>query len=471
MAIPLVLKTTQDKQVSTDISSERMINCFISNRQSNLVGKQAVIGSHGYTQLGTANVAPSVRGCVATADGTSGYKVTANNVYLVNSGGAETYLGTIGTSSGIVSMVIGVFYVLIVDGNAGYTVSLANGQFAQVTDANFPSAPTVVTHLDGYYCVIGQSSGTYQLVLSNINDATSYNVLNILETPLPGSITSVIASNEELYLISTNNCQVYSDLAGATGFPLTRSYVPQFGSDSPFSVATIRGVLYFIARTSNSKAILVRASGSIMQPIVNEDLNRILQSWTTLTDVFAYAYEDAGQQFYEFTSPTMNQTFTYCIDTNNLFQKMTSDGNRFIASSYMFLNNTHVIGDRSSGNLYTMSLSTYTENGGNAIIRNMTLPTIFDGNNWIKTPMLRVLMDTSQFPQGVANAVPLTLQTSEDGGHNYQTLMTDTIIQNQEYCQFEHISAARRLTHQFQFQQNLPFYLVGIYAYVESSGR
>ena len=470
MAVPLLIKTSQETAISNDISSERLINCFLTERKENQVTKQAIIGDHGYDILGTATSGSVVRGAIATEDGTKGYIVIDNTLYSVDSGGTRTTIHTLTTSSGKVSMIIGATYMMLVDGTNGYTVKLSDDSYTQISDPNFVTNPAVVTYLDGYFATIGQISGLYWLVLSDINDPTSWPIINQIEPDGLGTLISVVSFNRELWVMSTTHSIVYTDqpLSGTVvEFPLTMSYKYDYGISSAFGVAVINNSAYWIARTRKSKAILVKASGATVEKVDNEDMNRLFQSFSTVSDSFAYSFEDGGDEFILISFPTLDQTWMYYPRTNTFSQKIGSDGHYFIGNCYLFLNNKHTVGSRSSGRLYTLSLTSYAEDGGSAIPRTIILPTLYDNYNWVSLPLVRAVVDSSSFTA----AQTWSFAVSTDGGDNYHTTLTSSVALNTDYAQYTRISAGRRITGKLTFNAKYKFILVNIMAYVKSRGR
>ena len=299
MAVPITLKSKEQTAISKDISTEALINCFPTLRPGNAVSDLFLIGSHGWVEFGTGTAASQVRGSICNDEGTVGFIVVDDKLYSVDTGGTRTLRGTIGTSSGILRMVIGTTHLFFVDGIDGYTLKLSDYTFLTITDVLFPDAPIDVTFLGGYYIVAGQISGEYVVALSAIDDPSSWPVTNELyPADIPGTIKAVKAFNKELWIFGTTTTEVWINTPGqgAGAFPLTQSYVHSWGLAAGYSPAILSTGLYCIGRSKGIKAALLMCQGSTITEIDNEDMNRLLQSFSTVSDAFAYCYEDAGQQ-------------------------------------------------------------------------------------------------------------------------------------------------------------------------------
>ena len=95
------------------------------------------------------------------------YGVCGQSVYYVSPTWGLQLLGTISTTSGIVSMADNGFSILIVDGSAsGYTVDLVTRAFAALVDPNFYGA-TRVDICDTYFVLNRPKTNNWYISLTN----------------------------------------------------------------------------------------------------------------------------------------------------------------------------------------------------------------------------------------------------------------------------------------------------------------
>jgi hypothetical protein len=245
-------------------------------------------------------------------------------------------------------------------------------------------------------------------------------------------------------------------------------YALDYGIAASFSEASIDGVCFWLARTKNCKVKVVMAEGNNARPIGNRDIDNLFQGFSTVSDAYGFCMNIAGQNFYIISFPTANQTWAYAVQTNQWTQLQLANGNYWsVANCYMFLNSKHTIGDSATGTLYTLSMSSYRENGGSIIPRTIVTPTLFNGNNWISVPLMRSYVDSSGYSSGTT----VSTSISRDGGRTYATTYTDSVPNTRSYVQTTRISAARRINIKITYQANAVFVVTNIMAYVKTRGR
>lgn len=469
MAVPITLTTRDEIAISSDISSELLVNCFPSLREESQVAKTMLIGSHGHLLFGTDTAGSACRGSRANDDGTAGYIVIDDTFYSVNTSGVKTSRGTLATSSGRVSIAVGALQVMITDGASGYSYTPASTTFATIVDPQFPTNPTICEYVDGYFITIGTVSGQIAVALSDLNDVSNWSVLNqLVPSGFPSTLVSFVVVNRYLWLLGSSFAESRVNTGISGEFPYERVNFVEFGCAAAHSVATINGYAYWLARTRRGKAMLVRANSSDVEVINNEDMNNTFQSFSAVADAFAYTYTDEGQSFYEITFPTANETWVYCVDTDHFYKKEASDGGRFIASCYMFLNNKHIIGARNSGRMFEMSLSYYDEDGGEPVPRRVITPTLYSDHKYLKVSLVRCIVDSNTYDVDGNNWL---LDVSRDGGDTYAALFTSTVTPSQDYAQFTKLSAGRRLTFRLVFNAAKEFRLINCMVYIGTAGR
>jgi hypothetical protein len=299
------------------------------------------------------------------------YGVSDNKFYSINTSGTKTQLGTLNTSSGLAQIEINFDNeLLIVDGTNGYTYATATNTFAQITDSNFLNGASTCTFQEGY----GIINNDTVFALSSLNDFTTWPVLQ--QTAF-GSYQDVIVSVKstklETWVFGKYHTEVWYN-AGATPFPFARrNYVNiDMGCAAKFSVVQINNTLFWIARDKKGRCMVVTANNYNPQVISTDAINAALTSYATVSDAFAYIYQDAGHIFIVFTFPTQNVTWVYDAVTDLWHQRSSLIGValmnfqnyplRHASNCYAYFNGKHYVGDYQSGNVYEMNLNTCTDN-------------------------------------------------------------------------------------------------------------
>lgn len=470
MAQGLVLSTVEISQpLSYDLSSEKLINCFVKQRDNNQVGKLMIVGMHGFGPFGSNAGANPGRGSAANAAGTEGYLVVNNTFYTVDTGGTRTSRGTLSTTSGDVFIAPGAFYVFITDGTNGYYYKYSDHSFNTVTDPEFPSSPIGAQYVDGYFMTLGTVSGYVTICLSDLDDPSSWSTVNQDAVSVADSPKGFLVTGKNLWVFGSTGSQVYTNTGIAGNFPYTRTSFQQYGIVSITAYCTVGDVSYVIGKTANSKAQLLRVTGSLIEEVDQQDFKAILENTTTVSDARMFAFEDFGLKYIVTTFPSSNFTVVYIPQTGRVNYWQLADGNRHIWNSYMFLGNKHIITSRSSSETYQLSLTTYTEGDGTtACQRFITTPTFYEDNKWLRVAKSIVYMDSS----GFGSARTIQLEVSADGGNTFRSAVTSSSIAvNQDYGQFPRLTAARRATFRLTFTAAVKFVIMNFTVYASAQGR
>lgn len=131
--------------------------------------------------------------------GASVYRATGTTGNLIN-----TFIGTVGTSTGYVGIDANTFQVIFVDGQAGYIWDTFATNFQQITDTGFPAAPIDVCYLDGFFVIA--HGGTNEFQLSSYNQGMVWS---------GAQATFTAEATSDLLTLSVSNANF------ATGVPVT----------------------------------------------------------------------------------------------------------------------------------------------------------------------------------------------------------------------------------------------------------
>src|SRR5262249_25655728 len=145
------------------VTRQRRLNCYFENRRDGDKTKVAVYGTPGLVaafQPATPLSQP-LRGFLGTQSAL--YLVAYNQFQSVPSTGATIATGTLGTTSGIVSMAFSPTQVVIVDGANGYLYVPATTTFSMI-GASFPNGARTTTFVAAFF--VAEQPGTQQFWVS-----------------------------------------------------------------------------------------------------------------------------------------------------------------------------------------------------------------------------------------------------------------------------------------------------------------
>lgn len=351
--------STRDGTLTKD---SKLVNGFMEASPTG-VGVMKRPGYTSYVKLpsGTAQGQFSVNGLP--------YAIIGDVVYSVNSG----------TSYAIPSVTIpGLQYEFLSDTPYGQAILKTtagmwyfNGTtVTKVADANYPSTTVSgVVYLDGYYFVMDSLGVIHG---SSLNDVTTWPVLSVIQ--VDASLGKGVAIHRHLNYVAallTHGTQMFYDAgttAGASGSPLSPVGNASFrtGCRNGSSVVELQDIMIFIGNsTADGRSIMSMENFSLSR-ISSPYVERVLAT-SNLNSVYAFAIEIAGHQFYVLSLFDIGVSLVYDQTVKDwvVWTSTLSNGTQvaFQPTGYLESGGKHLIQDPSSGYVYQMDMSYYTDNG------------------------------------------------------------------------------------------------------------
>lgn len=253
--------------------------------------------------------------------------------------------------------------------------------------------------------IIGYGSGSTIYQTSSINDFTYWSALdyaskNVSSEPLVS--TGVGSINGYLGLFGQSTMEIWAIAAGNSP-PFAYSSLINTGLTAQASLVMMDNTFFWLANTNNNGKAefmgVVRFMGSGTEVISTPDINYEIQQMSVVSDATAYSYTDSGHTFYVITFPTGNRTYAYDVTTKKWARRSYWTGNpytyqRELAQNYLAYGGKHYVTDYSSGNIYTFSDTTYSDNGA-PISRLRIGPPLFDKESLNSIVFNRIEVDMS----------------------------------------------------------------------------
>jgi hypothetical protein len=303
------------------------------------------------------------------------FSVNGPIVYQIGADWSFTVLGTMASSSGIVSMCDNGFEILIVDGSAnGYHIDLPTKAFTTVTDPNFYGG-TRVDYADTYFVL--NRPGTNNWYISLTNEAT-FNSLDIAsKTGSQDMLRSVIAVSDNLLLLGDLTTELWYN-SGASDFTYQKlqGVFIEHGLHATYSLAKYESTVFWLAQNNEGERIVLRFAGMADDRISTYALEAELKTYTVTSDAVGFCYQQGGHVFYHLNFPTEGKSWVW-DDSSKLWHERQSlingEWGRHLAHVAAYAFGENVCGDYSNGNLYVFDPETYTDNG-NPILRLRSFP-------------------------------------------------------------------------------------------------
>ena len=409
---------------SVNAADNRMVNLFPE------------VVPEGGKEPGFLNRAPGLKFLQTIGDGPIralwSHQTSNNNFYVVS--GMEVYRvfdldGTpelIGRVSGTgpVSIADNGTQIFFACNGPSYIYNQQTRVFAPITDPDFPGAVTV-GYLDGYF--VFNEPNSQRVWVTSLLDGTSVDPLDFASAEgSPDGLVAINVDHREAWLFGSDSVEVWYD-AGGADFPLVRiqGAFNEIGCAAPFSVAKLDNSLFWLGQDARGQGIVYRANGYTGVRVSTHAVEYAIAQYGDISDAIAYTYQQEGHTFYVLTFPSASATWVYDAATQAWHERAGLTNGEFTrhrSNCQCNFKGNIVVGDFENGNIYTLDLQTYADNGSaQKWLRSWrALPT---GQNNLKRTTHHSLQLDCETGVGLATGQgsnPLAmLRWSDDGGHTW----------------------------------------------------
>ena len=431
MKAPLTHGAYSSRSVAAN--AQRCINLFTEANPEDSAFPVTHYPAPGLRKLGAAPNNQGYRCLYRTKSTGELFAVCGNAVYQISSTWVFTQLGTMASSTGIVSMADNGFEVLIVDGTtAGYTIDLVSKTFTVITDPNFYGG-TRVDVSDTYF--ITNRPGTNNWYISLTNESV-WNALDIAsKTSLPDPLQTTFCINDNVVLVGTRSTEVWYN-TGAADFTYQKvtGVLIEQGTVAPYSLAKYESTAFWLSQNEQGQAIVLAMGGFTVQRVSNHAIEDAFRAYGTISDAVGFCYQIAGHAFYQLTFPSADKTWVYDAAEKEWHERCSMDSNgshhRHAAQVCAFAFGLNVCGDWQNGNLYALDLATYTDNGS-PILYLRSWPLI---ENEDKRMTFRTFIADMEAGNALGTAKPMvSLRWSDDRGASFSDPIQMPLGQSGQY--------------------------------------
>lgn len=429
---PISLFGSGSFSYSRVVTSQRRLNCFYDIRQDGDKSQLIIRGTPGTTLYITMPSKP-IRGWRVVKNIL--YAVAGPNLYSVTTLGVITFLGSITLNqTNFVSMSDNSLQVIIVDGTAGFTYTIAGGAFSVISDANFPNGCTTVSFLDGRFQ--SQLPNSRLFAVSASYDGTTWTpVIQGAKENTSDNIVAVEVYSGLLILWGVQSIEFWQDL-GLSPLPYQRinGASSNWGLAAVWSRAemsvtipgnsptgTVTPVIIFLGNNPSGGLQILMANGTTLIRVSDSDIENIINSFSVVSDAVALSYVVDGHPMYQLTFPTGGRSILFDA-LSGIWQEVQTgvalQAVHFGTLGVVF-NSTNYISDSTTGNVYQVSDNSYTDNGA-AIKRQITSMHLRNGGAPFSIDELYLDMETGvglQAGQGIDPKI--MMQISKDGGRTF----------------------------------------------------
>lgn len=298
-------------------------------------------------------------------NGSSFFVVSGTEVYQLSSLTATPVkLGNV-AAGGPVSIADNGTQIFFACNGPSYIFNQSTQTFKQITDPDFPGAVTVA-YLDGYF--VFNEPNSQRIWVTALLDGSSVDPLDFASAEgSPDGLVAINVDHREAWLFGSDSVEVWYD-AGLADFPLTRiqGAFNEIGCVAAFSVAKLDNTLFWLGTDARGQGIVYKANGYTGQRVSTHAIEYAIAQYGNISDAIAYTYQQEGHAFYVLTFPSANATWVYDAATQAWHERAGLVNGQFTRHrsncQCNFQGNT-VVGDFENGNIYTLDLDVYADNG------------------------------------------------------------------------------------------------------------
>jgi hypothetical protein len=278
--------------------------------------------------------------------------------------GTPTLLGTI-SGTGQVSIADNGTQLFIACNPRSFIYNQVTNGFAEITDPDFEGAVTV-GYLDGYF--VFNEPNSQKVWVSQLLDGTQIDPLSFASAEgSPDGLVAINVNHREAWLFGTDSVEVWYN-AGLPDFPLVRiqGAFNELGCAAAFSVAKLDNSVFWLGQDARGEGVVYRSEGYNGRRISTHAVEWQIQQYANMSDVVGYTYQQDGHGFYVLNFPSANQTWVYDVATQGWHERaglFNGEFTRNRGNCQCNFRGTIIVGDFENGNIYSLDLTTYADNG------------------------------------------------------------------------------------------------------------
>lgn len=397
--VQFAVASNQGRSEGTNGSS--LVNLFAETLPPDSKTPAVLYGTPGQVLFSSLPTGP-VQGMIIMDDLL--YVVTGSAFYRVEWNGTYTNLGAV-HCSGRVSITTNGIYVVFVDGYKGYAYSVAGGLVELQGEGWYPA--NTATHQDAYFIFNRASTG--QFFFSGLLDITLDPLDYATAEAAPDDTIAIISDQRALWLFGQTSIEVWFNDGSTPWVRMQGAYIER-GIAAPHSAVKMDNGIFFLG----DNGVVYRTNGYSIARVSTHAIEFEFLSGK-ISDAYAYSYTEEGHAFYVLTIPAINRTAVYDSASGLWHERSHSAHGRHNGSCYARIFNKHLIGDFQSGNIYSLEMGAYTDDG-DKIERIGISPAIYAKQNRATMNSFEVVVNSgsgTSFGNGFDPEI--TLQFSDDG--------------------------------------------------------
>ncbi len=407
---------------SANVTRQQRTNLYLEPQKDNDKSPAVLYGTPGLTLYYDFGYETS-RGMFSVGDLL--YTVHGSSVYSRSLSNVLTTVGTLGTTSGPVSMAWNGTQLMIVDGVDGWT-STSGGTLTKITDGQFPLNPTSVCFLNGYFVVSDANTGRFYW--SSLLDGTAWDALDFATAESsPDNLVRVAADHGELYLFGQKTTEIWVLSGDAATWTRLGGAAAEWGLAAYSTLAQSGDSgLMFLAQNRLGETQVIRMDGYSATVLSDPAVSHAINAESNLQSATAFSYMIDGHPFYQLNLTASSFLYDGLSQVWSIVSSGSTGARHYAQYRASFAQKPYV-SDYRNGNVYLLDKLAYTDNA-EPIIREVV------GRHVFTDYELRAVLELQvDFEEGVGLTAgqgvnpQAMLQISKDGGHTWGNELWQTL--------------------------------------------
>lgn len=267
-----------------------------------------------------------------------------------------------------------------------YIYSTSTSTFTGPVVLPLSNPGTSLDFLNGYFIL--SEANTVRVWYSALENGLSWNALNFFAVSRTSTnVIGVKVLRDLLWVFQSQTALVYYDSGDSLNpFVPYPGSVMQEGAVNAYSIAVLGESVYWCAQDNQGRHRFVSATTYAPTVISTPPISFALASYPAIDTVEVLAYEQEGHPFVVWTIPGQ-QTWAWDTREQQWHERtsmdiMTGSDLPWRARGTASNNGLIFVGDAFNGNLYTLDLDTFQDNG-QTIARERTAPYLSAENQWL----------------------------------------------------------------------------------------
>lgn len=348
------------------------------------------------------------------------YQVKGASLFEISESGAHTLRGAINGADRCIMADDGI-NLFIVSATGVYQYSTDTSSVTLVTDTNIVGAQSV-DFINNQFLY----TKTRLTTVSNVADGSSASGLNAIgEETEPDNMVRDFVFDEIIYRFGVRSIVAwYNSGVGSPPIEKLQGRIFQVGLGAIHSVVRTDEAMYWLGDDNR----IYRSSAGAKEAISTDPISNEIASFSTVSDAIGSTFTIGGQNFYCITFPTGNKTFILNETLGELGWAELSSGTdyaRYQGNSFIECYGKTYVADADNGNVYTLDLDTYTNNGDS--IRRERVTGSVNGDiagakgKRVQMSKAKFIMETGTgLINGQGDNPRIMIEFSDDGGRTWQ---------------------------------------------------